>query len=136
MDAASSIRGLAKQASLAGISFITDPRGTVLSLHKSERRVTGVNLVQGPPILASTVIVAAGAWPCQLLDLSLHSVSTAQPLGFLKLTKQEALDLADIPVLVNLTSGWFCFRPDPATNLFKVARHGFGYRIALLQTHT
>lgn len=126
-DAASAIKELARQCSLVGVSFVTGARGTVLSLRKSGKKVTGVNVALGEPIEASTVIIAAGAWSCRLIDLSLHSLSTCQPLGFLQLTPKEAAELAESPIVVNLTTGWFCFPPDPATNLFKVARHGMGY---------
>lgn len=125
--AASAITELAKQCSLAGISFVTGARGTVLSLEKSGGKVIGVNVMLGAPILALTVIIAAGAWSCRLVDLSLHSLSTCQPIGFVQLIPEEAEELAEIPIVVNMSTGWFCFPPDPATNLFKVARHGFGY---------
>lgn len=126
-DAASSIRELATQCSLAGIAFVTGARGTVISLRKSGKRVTGVNVALGGPIPASTVIVAAGAWTCSLIDLKHYSISTCQPLGFVQLTPTEAAEIADAPVIVNMTTGWFSFPPDPVTNLLKVARHGFGY---------
>lgn len=126
-NAALSIAELARQCSLAGVSFVTGPRGTVRSLQKEGKKITRVNVAQGPPISADMVVLAAGAWSCRLIDLSLHALSTCQPIGFLQLTLQESAEIAKVPIIVNATTGWFCFPPDPATNTFKVARHGFGY---------
>lgn len=128
-DAAGSIRELAARCSLAGVSFVTGARGTVMGLRYDEgrTRVMGVDVAQGAPLAAETVIVAAGAWSCRLVDLSLQAVSTCQPLGFIQLDDAEAAAMAASPIVVNLATGWFCFPPEPRSKLFKVARHGFGY---------
>ena len=61
-DAAGAVRVLASLCSEAGVSFITGARGTVRSLRTSDSRVVGVDVVSGPPLSASEVILATGAW--------------------------------------------------------------------------
>lgn len=131
VDAHSSIRILASRCSLAGVSFICGRRGTVRSLQVEKFRVTGVRVVEGPPITASQVILATGAWTNQLLDLTYAASASGQPVGFIQLTPEEAKTLEGSPIMINLTSGIFCFPPTPGTNILKIARHGYGYTTAL-----
>lgn len=92
-DAAAAIKDLSVRCSLAGVAFVTGPRGTVLSLRQSGNRVIGVNVAEGDPISAQRVIVATGAWTNRLLPLS-HAVSASgQPVGFIQLTPEEASSL-------------------------------------------
>ncbi|RDW67592.1 FAD dependent oxidoreductase-5 [Coleophoma cylindrospora] len=126
-NAAGAVQALARECSLAGVSFIVGKRGTVTSLRIEEGKIVGVNVAAGPWIAASKVILSAGAWSCRLVDLSKNSISTGQPVGFIQLTDEEAAELADLPVIINMSTGWFCFPPDPVTKQLKCARHGFGY---------
>lgn len=126
-DAASAIRDLSIRCSLAGVSFITGERGTVVSLRQSCNRVTGVNVAKGDPISAEQVIVATGAWTNRLLPLSQAVSASGQPVGFIQLTPEEAACLEKTPVIINLSTGVFCFPPTPGTNILKVARHGYGF---------
>lgn len=125
-DAAGAIARLASQCSLAGVLFITGRRGTVGSLRRSSRGV-GVNLADGTHMLASQVILAAGAWSNQLVDLTHTASSSGQPVGFIQLSPSEAAKFSKIPVMVNMTTGVFSFPPTPGTNILKVARHGYGF---------
>ncbi|KAH7136808.1 FAD dependent oxidoreductase [Dactylonectria estremocensis] len=126
-DAEKSINQLSQECSLAGVSFITGPRGRVLSLRHSGKRVIGVNVAQGDPILASQVIIATGAWSNRLLPMAHATSASGQPVGFIKLTPEEAEPLRKMPVIINLSTGIFCFPPTPDTNVLKVARHGYGF---------
>lgn len=127
-DAAGAVRAAAARCSEVGITFITGPRGTITSLKTDENsRVLGVNVVAGPPLLASRVILATGAWTNHYVDLGHAITSSAQPVGFIQLTPEEALSLAGMPVVDNMTSGIFVFPPTPGTNLLKIARHGHGF---------
>lgn len=126
-DAEASIGVLASRCSLAGVSFVTGRRGTAVSLIYEKGRVVGVNVLDGPSIRASTVILATGAWTNHLVPLLHASSSSGQPVGFIQLTEEEAKRVKDMPVMINSNKGVFVFPPYPGTNMLKVARHGWGY---------
>ncbi|KAJ3543506.1 hypothetical protein NM208_g2130 [Fusarium decemcellulare] len=126
-DAESSIRQLSQECSRAGVNFITGNRGIVTSLQHSGKRVTGVNVAQGPPISAAQVILSTGAWTNRLLSLSHATTASGQPVGFIQLSEEEADSLRDIPVIIDLVTGVFVFPPTPDTNILKLARHGYGF---------
>lgn len=126
VNASAAIASLAARCSSVGVSFVTGSRGKVLSLKYAGNSVVGVIVASGPAIVASKVILATGAWTCRITDLSHTAISTGQPVGFIQLTPAEAFRLRDMPVCINLSSGFFCFPPSP-THILKVARHGFGY---------
>lgn len=126
-DAEQSIRQLSMQCSLAGVSFITGPRGRVLSLRYEDERVVGVNVAQGGPVLASQVILATGAWTNLLTGIDHAASASGQPLGFIRLTPEEAKRLAGMPVIINLSLGFFIFPPTPHTDILKIARHCYGF---------
>lgn len=126
-DAEGSIRHLSMQCSLAGVTFITGPRGTAQSLRYNGDRVSGVNTVQGPPLQASRVILATGAWTNRLVAIDHAASASGQPLGFIRLTPEEAQKLAGMPVVINLHLGFFIFPPTPGSNILKIARHCYGF---------
>jgi sarcosine oxidase/L-pipecolate oxidase len=126
-DAAGATRFAADRCSDAGVSFITGDRGTVTGFVRSGRGVTGVKVRSGGIIPAGKVILATGAWTSRLVDMENSAHSTAQPVGFIQLTPEEAKSIADIPVCINLTTGFFVFPPTPGDHVLKIARHGFGY---------
>lgn len=126
-DAESSIGHLSRQCSRAGVAFVTGARGTVRSLQRNESRIVGVNVASQELIPASQVILSLGAWSNLLLDLSHTASASGQPLGFIQLTKDEARSLEKMPVMINLTSGVFCFPPTPEKNVLKFARHSYGF---------
>ncbi|KAK5047021.1 hypothetical protein LTR84_006963 [Exophiala bonariae] len=131
-DAAGATRALAIRLSELGVSFITGPRGTLRSLivDGKTKKISGVNVVQGPPIHASKVIMATGAWTTRYLDdLDYHIIGSAQPVGFIQLTAEEGKRLANMPVAINVTSGVFVFPPYPGNNMLKVAYHGHGFEV-------
>lgn len=126
-DAAGAVRAMAERCSDAGVSFIFGDRGTVTGFVRSGKKVTGVKVRRGGEILADKVIVATGAWTSRLVDMENSAHSTAQPVGLIQLTPEEAKTIENIPVCINLTSGFFLFPPTPGTNILKIARHGHGY---------
>ncbi|KAF7719634.1 Uncharacterized protein PECH_004130 [Penicillium ucsense] len=126
-DAASSIQKLASQCSVAGVSIISGPRGSVGSLLKEGSRVVGVNLVNGGSLRASRVILSTGAWTNRLLNITHAATSSGQPVGFIQLTQDEARSLDNTPVMINMSTGVFVFPPTPGSNILKLARHGYGY---------
>ncbi|KAM0543255.1 hypothetical protein ACHAPJ_012401 [Fusarium lateritium] len=126
-DAAGAIRAVAGHLSELGVSFITGPRGTLKSLMiDSKSQVVGVNVVSGSPLRASRVILATGAWTNRYLDLDYTIVGSAQPLGFIQLTSEEANEISNIPIVISKSTGVFFFPPS-ADNIFKVAYHGHGF---------
>lgn len=126
-DAEASIHHLSTQCSRHGVSFVTGSRGTVLSLKYAGNRVVGVNVAQGEPVLASQVVLAAGAWSNTILPMTQATTASGQPVGFIQLTSEEAKQLKDTPVMINLSTGIFCFPPTPHSKILKIARHGYGY---------
>ncbi|KZF23062.1 FAD dependent oxidoreductase [Xylona heveae TC161] len=127
-DAQQAISYLARQCTQAGVSFLTGSHGTVLSLvTNGANEVIGVRTLTGAVIKSDQVILATGAWTPHLLDMANMSVSTGQPVGFLQLTEQEAEQMKDSPVIIDLSTGWFVFPPTPGTRILKMARHGYGY---------
>jgi sarcosine oxidase/L-pipecolate oxidase len=130
-DAESSIQYLATLCSSKGVSFQFGPRGTATAIEKEGSRVTGVSVIQGSSIAASRVILATGAWTNLLVDTTHLTSASGQPVGYIQLTPEEALSIQGSPVMINLTSGIFCFPPSPGTNILKVARHGYGYATSM-----
>ncbi|KNG89054.1 hypothetical protein ANOM_002928 [Aspergillus nomiae NRRL 13137] len=130
-DAEGSIRHLSHRCSQAGVSFVTGPRGTVLSLRRQGSRVVGVNVAIGDFIPANKVILSTGAWSNLLLDVAHTASASGQPVGFIQLSPEEARSIAKTPVMINLSSGIFCFPPTPGTNVLKVARHSYGFATSI-----
>ncbi|EFQ29081.1 FAD dependent oxidoreductase [Colletotrichum graminicola M1.001] len=127
-DAAGAIRALASECTRAGVSFVTGAQGTVVSLQRSGARVTGVRTAAGTTWEAERVVLAMGAWTNRVVPGVGHAVAASgQPVGFIRLSDEEADRVREMPVMINMSTGVFCFPPTPGTNLLKVARHGFGY---------
>lgn len=127
-NAAGAIGALAARCSALGVNFICGKAGTMTSLKIGlDNRIQGVNVVSGAPLLASRVILATGAWTNRYLNLDQAMTSSAQPLGFIQLTKEEAEYYKDRPVVDNMTTGVFVFPPTPDTHLLKIARHSHGF---------
>lgn len=128
-DAEGSVRYLARQCALAGVSFFSGPRGTVTGILFNGNKAVGVQTKAQIPVLGDYVVIATGAWTPHLLNMSQVSVSDAQPVGFMQLTPEEAKDMQGCPVMIDLSTGWFAFPPTPGTNILKMARHGYGYEV-------
>ncbi|CAG9981776.1 unnamed protein product [Clonostachys byssicola] len=132
VDAAGAVRAVAERLGELGVSFVTGPRGTMTSLKTNQdSQVVGVIVAHGPPIPASRVILATGAWTNHYLNLDGAITSSAQPVGFIKLTPEEAHTLGNMPVVDNMTSGCFVFPPTPDTHVLKIARHSHGFETSI-----
>ena len=105
----------------------TKVSSTSASAGQSTRTVTGVLLSDTTRLAGALVVLATGAWTPSLLDVRSRIIATGQILSYVQLTPSEATRLADIPVLLNETTGMFLVPPTP-DGLLKVARHGYGYR--------
>ena len=128
-DAAGAVQAVARHLAERGVSFITGPRGTMQSLIiDNSNQVSGVKVATGPPLHASQVILATGAWTNIYLNLDYTITGSAQPLAFIQLTASEAKSLANIPVVIDKDTGVFFFPPTP-DNLLKVAYHGHGFEV-------
>ncbi|KXJ89770.1 FAD dependent oxidoreductase-domain-containing protein [Microdochium bolleyi] len=88
-------------------------------------RVVGAILEDGTKLSADLTIVATGAWTPSLLDLQGQAVATGQMVAYLDITEEEQARLNDIPVLLNLSTGFFII--PPRDRVLKVARHSYGY---------
>lgn len=128
-NAEGSIRYLARQCALAGVSFISGARGTVTSLLSDGKQITGVQTKSQIAVRADRVVLATGAWTPHLIDMDCVSVSDVQPVGYMQLTPEEAHELQGNPVMIDFSTGWFVFPPTPGTHVLKMARHGYGYEI-------
>lgn len=89
-NAEGAIRQLAAQCSMAGVSFISGPRGSVLFLERSDGKVTEVRVAQRPPLRPSRVILATSAWSSRLIETGCATVAAAQPIASIALSPEEA----------------------------------------------
>ncbi|KPM41442.1 hypothetical protein AK830_g5141 [Neonectria ditissima] len=105
------IQGLATRCGLAGVSFVTGARGTVVALERAGSRIAGVETAAGTRLFCDVVVLATGAWTSSLVpdDVGLDMLAVGQPVGFIQLSPGEAKRLSAMPVML------------------KLARHGFGY---------
>ncbi|WYZ35453.1 hypothetical protein EsH8_X_000100 [Colletotrichum jinshuiense] len=129
-NAGEAIQAMARAASQAGVSFVTGKKGTVVGLKydATGKRVIGVKLLSGQEMSAAHVVLATGAWTNSLVaGVNRAITASSQPIGFIQLTPEEAASVASTPVMMNMTTGVFCFPPTPGTHVLKLARHGFGY---------
>lgn len=127
-DAQGAVAQLASECSQLGVQFVAGARGTVTSLKYDGRRAVGVNVVEGPPVLAEQVILATGAWTDRIVPIAHASSASGQPVGFIALTAEEAHRLRDMPVIINMETGVFVFPPTEGRNpVLKLARHGYGF---------
>ncbi|KAL8758581.1 MAG: hypothetical protein Q9199_001389 [Rusavskia elegans] len=79
--------------------------------NESKPSVFGVHLTDSSCLKADLIILATGAWTPSLLDLTGRVQSTAQCLAYLPLTRSEADSLSRMPVLLNLSTGYFVIPP-------------------------
>ncbi|EAS32530.3 fructosyl amino acid oxidasesarcosine oxidase [Coccidioides immitis RS] len=128
-DAEASVR-FAKQLldETGRVEFKTGNVKRLLSIpdQGSKRKVTGVELSDCTTISADLVILAAGAWTGQLVDLRGRADATGQVLAYIQITDEEQARLANMPTILNFSTGMFII--PPRNNLLKVARHAYGYR--------
>ncbi|OLN85170.1 L-pipecolate oxidase 9 [Colletotrichum chlorophyti] len=113
----------AKVQSLNRVTFVS---GTAARLnYSSPDTITGATLQDGTVLSADLVIVAAGAWTGQLVDLSGQAIATGQAVGYIDITPSELAILSKMPVTLNFSTGLFMIPPSGLQ--LKVARHAYGY---------
>ncbi|KJZ73221.1 hypothetical protein HIM_07418 [Hirsutella minnesotensis 3608] len=98
----------------------------VVRLETEGNRVVGARLSHGDVLRADLVIVAAGAWTGELIDLRGQVEATGQVLGYVDISDAELAELAKQPVVLHMTSGLFVI--PPREKVLKVARHSYGYQ--------
>ncbi|PGH23330.1 hypothetical protein AJ80_02582 [Polytolypa hystricis UAMH7299] len=89
-------------------------------------KVTGVQLADGTSITADLVILATGAWTGRLVDLRDKAQATGQVLSYIRISDEEQAKLANMPTVLNFSTGMFII--PPRNNVLKIARHAYGYR--------
>lgn len=125
-NAEASMAWLYRQA--VATNRITFINGTVTSLRRSTKdnsHITGVQLSDGATLQADLTVLATGAWTPSLINLSGRAVATGQVIAYLPLTDAEQAKLANVPTLLNLSTGYFIITP--SANTLKIARHAYGY---------
>ncbi|KAL9612652.1 MAG: hypothetical protein Q9167_002779 [Letrouitia subvulpina] len=104
---------------------------------KPKPRVVGALLEDGTRVTADLTILATGAWTASLLNLRGRAVATGQLLAYVPITASEAERSSSLPVLLNLSSGYFLLPPSKSYILptdtekrwhLKLARHAYGYQ--------
>ncbi|KAJ4017567.1 hypothetical protein NW752_001474 [Fusarium irregulare] len=127
-DANKAIKQLRDDCLGLGISFISGPAGTVVGFDSdADGVVKAVRTLGGTPVAGDHFILATGAWSSGLVPTYNSTLSTAQALGFLRLTDEEMIKYKDLPIYVNYSTGWFNFPPHEDTKMLKFAVHGWGY---------
>ncbi|RAK95222.1 NAD(P)/FAD-dependent oxidoreductase [Aspergillus ibericus CBS 121593] len=130
-DAGLAIAGLRDRCIDAGVSFVTGRHGHVTGLEKgSDGTIQAVRTIDGGSITADQFIFATGAWTASLIASWNTMVATAQIVGFVRLTPDEVTRLKDLPIIFNLSTGFFSFPPHEQTGYLKVACHSFGYTLS------
>ncbi|KAM0250808.1 hypothetical protein ACHAP5_002025 [Fusarium lateritium] len=127
-DANKAIKQLRDECLELGISFIASRAGTLVGFDSDANGVIkAVQTAAGTPIFGDHFILAAGAWASGLVPTYNSTISTAQALGFLRLTDSEMTKYKELPIYMNYSTGWFNFPPHEDTNMLKFAVHGWGY---------
>ncbi|GAO14705.1 uncharacterized protein UV8b_04608 [Ustilaginoidea virens] len=122
-DAGRGMKWLFERVKATGrVGFVS---GKVEQLATAGDRVTGARLKDGTVLRGDVVLVMAGAWTGELVDLRGRVEATGHVLGYVDVSKEELAVLSKQPVVLNLSSGWFIIPPH--RGVLKVSRHSFGY---------
>lgn len=127
-DAAKAVTQLRNDCMELGVSFICGRLGTVLEFETdSNRAIKSARTLGGTRVEADNFVVSAGAWVSGLVPMYNSTLSTAQVLGYVRLTPAEMEKYKDLPIYSNASTGWFNFPPHEDTQTLKMAIHGWGY---------
>lgn len=130
-DAGLAIAGFRDRCIAAGVNFVTGPHGQVTGLRKgADGTIIAVKTAEGTLIRGDKFIFATGAWTASLIPSWNSMVATGQIVGFVRLTPEEVKALKDLPIIFNLSTGFFIFPPHEETGYLKVACHSFGYTLS------
>lgn len=122
-DSGKSMMWLHEQVSVTQRVEFVDAK--VKLLETEADRVVGARLSDGAVLRADVVVVAAGAWSGELVDLRGRVEATGQTLGYVDITDDEQAVLSRQPVLLHMSSGLFVI--PPRDKVLKIGHHGVGY---------
>ncbi|KAF8515559.1 FAD dependent oxidoreductase [Gautieria morchelliformis] len=92
----------------------------------------GVKLEDGTETRANVIVIASGSWTPSAfpaLGVAERVLATGQSVATIKLSEEEAKAYANVPVILDYTTGFYVF-PPTASNVIKLGIHSAGY------THT
>ncbi|KAL8744432.1 MAG: hypothetical protein Q9190_003322 [Brigantiaea leucoxantha] len=133
-------RGKAKRLLYEKAENVHKDGGNIAKNKEAKRkssRIIGTMLEDGTHVVADLTVLATGAWTSSLLDLRGRVDATGQLLAYVPISVAEAQQFASMPVLLNLSTGFFllppargCISPGDTEMRWhiKLARHAFGYR--------
>ncbi|KIW23627.1 uncharacterized protein PV07_11813 [Cladophialophora immunda] len=111
-----------------GISFISGRAGTVVGFNTDARScIRSVRTLANTTVEGDHFVLATGAWSSGLVPMYNSTLSTAQVLGYVRLTESEMEKYKTLPIYANFSTGWFNFPPHRDTKMLKMAVHGWGY---------
>ena len=108
------------------VEFVNGTAERLVTDPDDPAKVTGARLQDGTVLSAELVVVAAGAWTTSLVDMDSQVAATGQVMAYMKLTPEEHARLRDIPVMLNLSTGFFVI-PPTKRGILKLGRHAYGY---------
>lgn len=115
------------EARRLGVKFTTgNSQGKVVSLIYENGDVTGAQTADGTIHRADHTILAAGAGSDQLLDFKKQLRPTAWTLSHISITPEEAQRYRNLPVLFNVSKGFF-MEPDEDKHELKICDEHPGY---------
>lgn len=127
-DASKAITQLRDECLSLGVSFTAGRAGTVLGFNSDVQGVIkSARTLAGTLIEGDQFVLTAGAWASGLVPTYNSTLSTAQALGYVRLTESEMKKYKNLPIYANFSNGWFNFPPHEDTNMLKFAVHGWGY---------
>lgn len=127
-DAAKAVAQLRDDCFELGVSFLCGRHGTVVGFDiDSSKKIKAVQTLDGSKVDGDHFILSAGAWASGLVPMYNSTLSTAQVLGYVRLTPQEMEKYQNLPIYSNFSTGWFNFPPHKETQTLKMAIHGWGY---------
>jgi len=127
-DAHMAVRQLRDDCLDLGVSFICGRAGTVVRFEtRSDGQILAVRTLADTSFEGDCFILAAGAWASSLAPFYGSTLSTAQVVGYVRLTEEEVERYAELPIYINFSTGWFNFPPHKESQMLKMAIHGWGY---------
>lgn len=127
-DACKAISQLRDDCIDLGVSFISGRAGTAVKFEaNSEGQISAVRSLAGTQVEGDHFILAAGSWASSLAPFHGSVLSTAQVVGYMRLSDEEIEKLKDLPIYINFSTGWFNFPPHKESKMLKMAIHGWGY---------
>lgn len=94
------------------------------------KKIKAVRTFDGASVRGDHFILATGTWGSGLVPMYNSTLSTAQVLGYIRLTESEMKKYKELPIYANFSTGWFNFPPHEDTKMLKMAVHGWGYTLA------